>query len=544
MLVNGDSLTTDPRCCCYEPPPPAECPPCCVRIDWGQFDENGDLVGQDAADGETIEIKITMPTKFSRIVCDDESITVLWGIDEADPLPGGGYAQFGAAWVVSDETPGATKVFERGLVDWVGVDSESFGLTLKLSSCFLDDVQFLGYLTIGLDSPEWSEEIEIFRCPTAERCCPPPYECEPCCFEIVPSSTAIFFEGKLWAVVDLENGYRLIVQITTETAGLWCPDDTVQIDFQLIPPRWDDEAEYNAVVTWGDPWLYDQNSPDIAMDGEIDANRPPDGGGKIDWGTLAETDYLAVLVAGCGELFCNVYDVEGISIVVNGLPGDSNIGLSITFDPCEEDLTGCCCPPWCECGCYFPLSTDFCEDALVDEGEPSTNPDDIVAGLYEVDGPSRINFFNLQVTADQDVYCNGSTDEITISGTFESDNRHYGQCVMESGKLCPRSLFLAIKVSDESLTCPSPQFPAGITPPHYWMVVDLINCNETNNVSVESFGDSLWRGEPNGPQLIALLATLEDCNRITGSGSFEEGGINFNWTLTIELSGPRECPCE
>lgn len=540
LLVDG-KLTDDPDCCCYVTPPPPACPPCCVQVNWGEFDETGDLIGAD----EGVDIKLTMPTKFSRIICHGESLGVAFGVPSPGSEATGGYVFFGSAWGSSGESPAPTKVFARGLVDWVGLDARTFSASLTFSRCWLDTESFLGYVTIGLDTPDWSFEIDISRCSSPSRCCAGP-DCAPCCWEVLPvGPSPIYFDGKVWMVSETLSGYRLLISVDTDgPAGLYCSGEGVTVDFEIIPPRWDAFKEYEAGVTFNDPWALGSHSPAVnPVGGSVDDNTPPSGSGSIDWGSLPDTEYSLTLAADCADIYCGDYVLGSITINVSISESESVSG-TFGFTPCEEDNSECCCPPACECECYFPLSDDFCDTALVDKGESSTNPDDIIAGLYETDGPTRISFLSLQVTADNDVYCSGTENEMSVTAELDSDARHYANCVISGGKMCPQSLFLAIKATDSSLTCPSPSFPAGITPPHYWIIVDRINCSETNNVSVESFGDSFWRGEPEGPQLISLIATLDDCNRITGSGSFTEGGVNFNWTLTIELIGARDCPCE
>jgi hypothetical protein len=138
-----------------------------------------------------------MPTKFSRIVCDEQQIKVRWAYLDSDGDPAdadGGFVRFGAGWQFLGEVPSVGvdgEVYDWGLVDW-GQDFESgeYEVTLGFRECFLDPANFLFYIEIGLTSPEFMESIDITRCPNANLCCPEEIECEPCCALIVLEDAA------------------------------------------------------------------------------------------------------------------------------------------------------------------------------------------------------------------------------------------------------------------------------------------------------------------------------------------------------------------
>jgi hypothetical protein len=521
LLVDG-KLTDDPDCCCYVVPPPPACPPCCVQVNWGEFDETGDLIGTD----EGVDIKLTMPTKFSRIVCQGESLGVAFGVPSPGSEATGGYIFFGPAWGSSGESPAPTKVFTRGLVDWIGVDARTFSASLAFSRCWLDTEAFLGYVTIGLDDPDWSFEIDISRCPSPSRCCAGP-DCSPCCWEVLPvGPSPIYFDGKVWMVSETVSGYRLLISVDTDgPAGLYCSGEGVTVDFEIIPPRWDAFEEYEAGVTFQDPWALGSFSPAVnPVGGSVDDNSPPTGSGSIDWGPLPDTEYSLTLAADCADIYCGDYVLGAIAVNVTISESDSVSG-TFGFTPCEEDNSECCCPPYCQCDCYWPLSKNFCEDALID---------DQFGELYEIGGPTRLVDFLIEITADSDVFCGGTTDtaEIRQHGTAES--KHFGVCSLVGTLLCARSNGLVIDIEDTSQTC------IPLTPPHGRVRVGLgtSDCDPNLTISMDFV-------MPDGPfSSESIDAVLTGCNTISGTGTRTIGGVVFNWTISGTVEGGRACPCE
>jgi hypothetical protein len=229
LLLVDSGLTTDINCCCYYDPPP-ECPPCCVRIDWGTFDDDGNLT-KTIPSGEfnEITITITMPTPDSRIVCDTDHIIVRWELSgPGDPDMAGGRLRHGACWHHIANTPVETvagKIYEYGLTDF-GFDSESpfYEVELKFHSCFLDaSGAFLGYLIIETEFPtDFSEEIDVYRCPTVEYCCLQDIACQDCCAEI--SNPSALWDGDIWIVRDdvdpAEGHFTTVIRVKTASPGL------------------------------------------------------------------------------------------------------------------------------------------------------------------------------------------------------------------------------------------------------------------------------------------------------------------------------------
>ena len=339
LLSVGGSLTTDPNCCCDGPPPP-ECPPCCIRIDWGSFNVDGDLYEQYTEDGITIDVRVIMPTKNSRIVCDGEEISVQWDVDD-DPSNRGSWIRFGVAWEFGGETPSVGaggEIYEFGLVDWLDVSASDYTVALTLNKCFLDTVTYNGFIQIGTDFPDWRIDIETARCPTTSRCCDIEPECANCC-ALIDLEDYATFEGKHYIVnnsTDAEgNIFTALLEISLPAPGIICKSESVILDLYLIPPRHGD-IDNNTVITFPVPWTLDTFTPAInPVDGAELAN-------EIDWGTLTATEYSATVNIDCEDSPCPPpLDFPMITVT------NSQYGFAANVDFEECDVEGCCEPVCC-----------------------------------------------------------------------------------------------------------------------------------------------------------------------------------------------------
>jgi hypothetical protein len=333
LLSVGGSLTTDPNCCCDGPPPP-ECPPCCIRIDWGSFNVDGDLYEQYTEDGITIDVRVIMPTKNSRIVCDGEEISVQWDVDD-DPSNRGSWIRFGVAWEFGGETPSVGaggEIYEFGLVDWLDVSASDYTVALTLNKCFLDTVTYNGFIQIGTDFPDWRIDIETARCPTTSRCCDIEPECANCC-ALIDLEDYATFEGKHYIVnnsTDAEgNIFTALLEISLPAPGIICKSESVILDLYLIPPRHGD-IDNNTVITFPVPWTLDTFTPAInPVDGAELAN-------EIDWGTLTATEYSATVNIDCEATCPPPLDFPMITVT------NSQYGFAANVDFEECDVEGCC----------------------------------------------------------------------------------------------------------------------------------------------------------------------------------------------------------
>lgn len=518
LLIVGGALTTNENCCCDD-----ECPTCCVKINFGTFDEFGDLVDTyDIGGGVTIEVKVEMPTPNSRIVCDTESVTVSWDYFE-DGVPGatatGGYARFGAAWELGGVSPaiaapGGTNVW--GIADWgSAAEEEGHSVTLSFRKCFLDATPFLAYITIGFDVPEWSLDIDITGCPLPDWCCREDPVCEPCC-AVLDMANWVEFDGKLHYVADSAdvngNRFTIIGILETDARGKVCIDGGLSLELFLIPPRIEDTPDNNMVVNFAVPWEVADITPAIAGDGEQTLS-------KVDWGTLDDQYYKISLQLNCVDN-CTESPVDAVIPDISAI--NSVFGtVAVNLDDC--DMTDCCCPTWCVCGCEWPFSFDFCADAL----------EDGLFGKYEVGGATEMIDFEIEITASSPVFCGGTKSVVKIEQAAQS--WHLATCVDD----CPRTNGLLFDVFDESQHCGTPGSAAGR------VRVQLSDANDcVPGISV-ALDFAMEGGVPFSAETIPIDAGgLDGCGSINASGTRVIEGVTYNYTITGTIQGARDCPCE
>ena len=348
LLLVGGALTADPNCCCYYSPPPA-CPPCCIKIEWGVFNVGGDLTGSYVSGGYTIEVKIVMPTKDSRMVCHDQSITVeMEVVGTPDPGNNKAWARWGAVWTRTANSPpvssGDGKVFARGLVEWGSIESRTYSVTLSMDKCFLDPSDMLAYIFIGMDTPSFSAEIEVSRCPTADYCCDDVIVCNDCCYQYASTETGWVRDGLDFCKVISNEAYTLILCAKTTTPGVVCaPDDSIELTVSVIPFRYDKDELVRLKIEW-DGWKYFSHTPAIAAGGSVLDESP----GHVDWGNLAAYEYFLKLDGGCDP--CggpNQNDAFGpITINFDAPLAALTLVEDITFTPCGSQVD--CCPDPCD----------------------------------------------------------------------------------------------------------------------------------------------------------------------------------------------------
>lgn len=519
LLLVGGALTSNESCCCEQD----DCPACCVKINFGEFDGDGNLVETyDLGEGVTIDVKVTVPTANSRIVCDEDQITVQWdylNAGDPDATAAGGYARFGAAWSIEGVSPAIVAPGGQddwGLADWgPASEEESHSVTLRFRKCFLDASPFLAYVTIGFDIPDWSLDIDITGCPLPDWCCREDPVCEPCC-AVLNLNGWVEYDGKLHYISDSAdvdgNRYTIIGIISTEAIGKVCLDGGLILEMYLVPPRIDDEPNNNMVVEFGTPWQVEDISPAIAGDGEQTAV-------KVDWGTLTDQYYRINLSIEC-DANCTEEPVDGV-IPDIGAVNDVFGVVVVDFDDC--DMTDCCCPTWCVCGCEWPFSQGFCDNALEDD----------LFGLYEAGGGTQLIDLEVVITASANVFCSASTNTVTLAQN--GDSWHLATCV--NG--CPRTNGLLVPMSDGSQNCGGATPTAG----RARLQLDPDNsCVPGVNLTIDF---AMEGGIPFSAERIPIdSGGLTGCNTLNASGSKVMDGVTYSWVITGEIVNGRECPCE
>jgi hypothetical protein len=291
-----------------------------------------------------------MPTKNSRIVCDEQQITIMWSHfnSEGDAEDAnGGFIRFGHGWERGNSLPaiGADGlVLNYGLIDW-GVSGQStyYQASFTFRKCFMDSSWFLFYLDIGLTYPEWQETIEIVRCPSPDLCCPESVVCEDCC-ALLTQTNAVRHNGKYYFYderIDIDGGrWTIIIEAAMPAAGKVCIGETVSVDVYHILPRADSAPGGVSLICSHPTWIRNSWVPAIGGDGLLTDS-------EIRWGRLEELEYQIVLEAGdcdeCAELPENIFS----SIVFS-----SDLFGSASLDFVACDLTDCCSVVKC---CPDPL---------------------------------------------------------------------------------------------------------------------------------------------------------------------------------------------
>ncbi len=510
LFVNG-GISMDPDCCCVVDPPPGDCPPCCIRITWGTFDDSGNLIGSvSAGDGATVHVTVVMPTPNSRIVCDSQEILVQWEIADYEGTgSNGAWVRFGAAWKVTSNSPAVNgengKVYDRGLVDWGTTEANAYSATLQFSKCFLDVAAFLGYVTIGMDYPAMELDIDVERCETTDWCCREETVCEDCC-ALLEQGDVITYDGKYYIVVDraLPQGvFTMVVEFETSEPGKICIGDGLIIKVFLIPPRHSLAGTNNMTIRHPKPWVATDPFPDIGEDGSATDL-------ATNWGNIDAMMYSINI----GSEGCNAANCEGI-FTFAGIEIENDIygGAVIAFEDC--DMEDCCCPNFCSCHtqthpdslrCFWPVG-DF---------------DCTANGQFtELGGPTQVVGFTSTVTANSNVFCNGTTN--TMTWTQSGTSTHLTMCEQGDGRRCYRSRHSII-------------FPV------------ISSCGDVGSMSITHVGSPCVYGVGlNGVAYswwtVLVDIQVRDCSGASVNRTVNQNGVTYTYATSFQLTGPEECPC-
>lgn len=290
LLRRDGALARGISCCCDVDPPP--CPSCCIEITWGTFDGNGDLI--DAA-FTGMELRLVMPTKNSRLVCQSESIEVVIEIlDPDDPPTGTPYVRWDRHWRYTSHTPIVGTdgiVIDSGLIDWGTITpiAEQYKVTLAFDHCWSDNSTQFGDLEFGMKGGEYV--LATGDSCDSESCCDVVYPCDDCCWYIsalVADNTAAAFELNVngdpvfWA----ENmaGDRMKVIVDGTNNGVYClGGDPITLRISLIPHEYDGnewaaKMSVSASANWRIAGL---PTPGVGTGTVVDGPDPPM---SVDWG--------------------------------------------------------------------------------------------------------------------------------------------------------------------------------------------------------------------------------------------------------------------
>lgn len=326
LFVRGGKIVIG-DCCCD--PPPVDCPNCCITIDWGEFDEDGDLY--EAFDGMTVTL--VMPTKNSRIVCEDEEVTVRLFFDFAS-IPGEGelppvisssafkpFVRWDRSWKYVSHTEGVSPFcgifLEDGLVEWCELIldatapfeyKDTYEVVLKYDQCWnhtsVGGVQY-GDIEAGSRDGDASLITGTF-CDSSE-CCDPIIPCDSCCFYLDPSSYHTHYEldetgnPVFWAENSI--GDRIKVRVLNLSDLTYCigGEVPIELEIKLIPVRYNASSPWTPeMVVTAENWKRLSHTPPVGTGTVVDGPVPPM---EIDWGNeVTEIEYNVMTTVPCPNI--------------------------------------------------------------------------------------------------------------------------------------------------------------------------------------------------------------------------------------------------
>ena len=351
-------------CCCDVDPPP--CPNCCITINWGAFDGNGDLF----VTSTDITITLVMPTKDSRVVCDNEEVTVRIEFTLSDPVDEEDFKPFvrwDRSWEYVSHTPAVDStcgaVFEEGLIEWCNLTADggeplgyfaTYEVVLKYDHCWSDSGAQYGDIDAGARDPGYSTLITGTFCDSME-CCEVTIDCAPCCFYLDATSGPDGYEldgagnPVFWAENTVGDRIKLTVKGMDPETLVYCIGEVatspIELDIQLIPVEYDEATPwYPEVGVTGVGWKRLTHTPPVGLGTVTDG---PDM--AINWGTdVDDLTYNVTTEVPCPNL-------PGIMTIgfSNGSDGSAS-GASILVDwiCCPEDTADCE-------DCYPIVYTDY-----------------------------------------------------------------------------------------------------------------------------------------------------------------------------------------
>ena len=359
VMVDGKAVIGDCYCDCS-----SECPNCCLTINWGAFDGSGDLFQTFA----NLTVTLVMPTKNSRIVCDNEMVTVRLEFTLPDPAAEGDFKPFvrwDRAWEWFSNSPDVDPVcgivIEEGLVEWCDLSFDpnppgdllnTYEVVLKYNQCWADSGLDFGDIEAGDRDGDFAVITGAY-CGSAS-CCTPLIDCAPCCFFIDQTNDANGYElndaGEPVFWRENAQGDRMMVVVRgmdPETLTICIGptgDSTIKLVITLIPARYD----------IADPWF-----PELgvsATDWLGSGHTPPEGTGSFDYGP-------PVSVIWGADVSALRYEVD-MSVPCPKIPGDISVGFTNgsdgTVDGASLIFFWSCCPE-------DPADCENCYPALIQQ---------------------------------------------------------------------------------------------------------------------------------------------------------------------------------
>ena len=350
--------------CCED-----ECEDCCLLIPWGEFNTEGNLVGNSAEVSATLE----MPTPWSRKVCADDNIKLrLTKLTEVNNYP---YVEFGRLWKYVNHNPGMADtgdldqgvINELGLVEWHdnGPNGEGY-YEVELS---LDP----GWTAPEIGKPSniiygsreaQADVITIEWCGNEDFCSPCSVTCQACrgripCgvdpdlpppYKHANDGTATFRDHTEMLEVVAESNYVDVpgnVNLTIRLRPSQIPVNNWNVK---VCVNWEGLTNDSVTLTPGTQVL------------------TPDPNGST--GEICVTSDSVLEFQFSGSVVCSDEDSGAATINIsvsfpstaptNAFGDDvtTGDGLSVEYQPCVDGDQNCCCDsyvPCCNNKCCFPV---------------------------------------------------------------------------------------------------------------------------------------------------------------------------------------------
>jgi hypothetical protein len=463
-------------------------------------------------DGEIRFVEIGDPTSMegeivttsgTRLVCEDDEITITWRVDPSNPsVSPGAFANWDVVWEFVSLSPdvgtfGSSE--ELGYVDWTSVPDQEYTLTLRYNPCWNRETTGLGLIQVGFAELGLTHDITVDTCPV-QNCCDIEEECEPCCYRI---ENGVFFDGGWWIYLPIDDDiYALIKTTLRPDSRLICVGEGFSVEV-FIGSRNSEPILVDVEIDTG-AFLYAGSDP--AADEEPDEG---EAGGEVKWINRTEREYKVDLTIGCEpNEFANGINV----IVTNKNPGGGTDADGPDFDYCTNDSgCECCCCKWCFRGCYFPIDPRACE----------TNPS------VEPEGPwTRIENYLIRVEASENVWIEEIVDD-EPTGNFLCDTfeiRQVGESthgILCDGCGCPRSQGI-FHIPLQNYFCDNPQGSVFV-----WRAARMGFDPGTWNL--DGF---FWSPDP---ESVSDYTRTENCSRIEVSYNYVDAGVTYTVTASFDV---------
>jgi len=396
LTVDGKLVFGDCYCDCSAD----GCGNCCMGIDWGTFNEDGDLEETFT----NLVVTVVMPTKNVRWVCDGEQITVRleFTLDpEGDASQFAPFVRWDRSWKYISHTPLAVLddgEFLDGLIEWEYlVDNgpsyyDTYEVVLEYDKCWADSGTQYGDIEAGDRLGDFAVITSTFC--TSVDCCDPVITCESCCFYIADT----YEENEagnpvFWAENAIGDRMKVEVRGLDATKKTICIPDNLELTFviELIP------AQFTSTPPWypnlnftGEGWTRFSHSPAIGAGGSVDDGPPV----EIVWGTdVSATEYEIMTYVPC--------PLTPSTVTIQSAKNSDGAG-----DPMQVLVEFLCCGGVDDCDDCWPLpDTEWMHCRIDISGSNVAVPGDITLSDHHGAATTPANLPDWKCFAIWENYC-------------------------------------------------------------------------------------------------------------------------------------------